>query len=310
LGGCTAWLVSNGAVLTAGHCVDQDPDGFGPLPPDGVLDWNTNTVVGFNIPPSLSDGTPQPPDPNDQYPVDLTRVRWEHFGEGNTRGRDWAVFACLPNSTTHKTVQEVQNAFFRMTDLHPEEGASIKMTGYGVDNRPPGPRASCDADGDGNSNENCNAQSLTQQTSTGNYVEEDNDGSAIWHVYQVDTMPGNSGGPIIWQNNGLTIGIHTSSACADGPGNIGTSFERPPLELALQVFPGQNVNYVDKVTVNITQNGGIYRPFHFVTDAVNHIQTDLVPGIISIVAGSYNESLTINKRVTLVAPVGKVIIGQ
>ena len=34
------------------------------------------------------------------------------------------------------------------------------------------------------------------------------------------------------------------------------------------------------------------------------------PGIISIVTGSYNESLTIKKRVTLIAPVGKVMIGQ
>jgi hypothetical protein len=310
LGGCTAWLVSNGALLTAGHCADIDPDAGGPLPIDGVLDWNADTVVGFNVPPSLSDGTAQPPDPNDQYPIDLNSVRWEFFGSGISKGRDWAVFRCLPNSTTLKTPQQVQNAFFRMTDLHPQEGASIRITGYGLDNAPPGPNPGCDVDGDGNPNENCNAQSKTQQTASGNYVEEDDDGSAIWHVYHVDTMPGNSGGPIIWENNGLTIGIHTNSSCADGPGNSGTSFERPPLELALQVFPGQNVNYVDKVTVNITQNGGIYRPFHFVTDAVNHIQTDVAPGIISIVAGSYKESLTINKRVTLIAPVGKVVIGQ
>jgi len=48
-----------------------------------------------------------------------------------------------------------------------------------------------------------------------------------------------------------------------------------------------------------------------VTQAVNKIiQTNLDPAIISIVAGSYNDKLTINKRVTLMAPVGTVTIGK
>jgi hypothetical protein len=45
---CTAWLVSNGSLVTAGHCADGDPDQLGPMLPDGVLDFNTATLVEFN----------------------------------------------------------------------------------------------------------------------------------------------------------------------------------------------------------------------------------------------------------------------
>ncbi len=48
-------MISNGRFLTAGHCVDFDPDQGGPLLPDGILDLSG--VVEFNVPASLPNGT-------------------------------------------------------------------------------------------------------------------------------------------------------------------------------------------------------------------------------------------------------------
>ncbi len=81
-GNCTAWLVSNGAVLTAGHCVDFDPDNSGPLLPDGVADITNATLVEFDVPQSSAAGVISPSAVANQFPVDMTYLRWRFDGEG------------------------------------------------------------------------------------------------------------------------------------------------------------------------------------------------------------------------------------
>jgi V8-like Glu-specific endopeptidase len=291
---CTAWLVSNGAVLTAGHCADVDPDDNGPMLPDGVLDWTNDTVVEFNVPASTISGTINFASPNDQYPVNLGSVVWRYDGDGQGLGKDWAVFGVNPNSNTNLRPHQVQG-FFRMTYQIPAGGSTVRVTGYGLDTTPAGATG-----GE-------NAQTRTNQTSAGAYDANHSSGSDIWHTYAVDTTGGNSGGPIIWENNGFTIGIHTNGGCtATGGNNRGTGFGVLALQQAIQHFPGLNRWYVDQVSISPFHTGFVMEPFQTIVQAITAAGAGHT---VSIVAGHYNESITIDKNVALEAPVGTVVIG-
>lgn len=272
---CTAWLIGNGAVLSAGHCVDTSAT------------WPNPVVVEFNVPLSSATGMPGSAAAVDQYPVQVNSIRFRYDGE-DTDGADWAVFRVGPNPITSRSAHAVQG-FFRVTNRNPSSNAAIRITGYGVD--------------DGGANQ-------TQQTHVGDYDGENED-EGLWHEYNVDTASGNSGGPIIWEAMGLAIGIHTTGGCDEFLGifgsNSGTSFENADLANAIVTFPGPNTIYVDTLVHPGAANGHLYNPFNTVRQAV-----DAVPagGQVSIVAGNYPETLAINKSVILVAPVGTVVIGQ
>lgn len=285
-GSCTAWLISNGAVLTAGHCVDLDPDGSGSQLPDGTLDLSG--VMEFNVPLSQANGSVNMAAPEDQFPIDFTSFTWRFDGEGQGLGKDWAVFRINPNTTTGERAH-VGRGFFRVTNGNPAVNATMRVTGFGSDT--------------GTAN-------FTNQTDTGPYVGENSSGANIWHRYQVDTTGGNSGSPIIWTLNGYTVGIHTNAGCnSDGTGaNNGTSFEVDALETAMQNFPGAPTRYVDSVAPYPTggESGFIFNPFNTVGEGVTAVPAG---GRVSIVTGTYNEGAqTINKALTLEAPVGDVVI--
>ncbi len=297
-GGCTAWLASNGALLTAGHCVDFDiddpPGGCGPLLPDGILDLNG--VVEFNIPLSQNNGNIVAANPNDQYPIDLTSVSWRFDGCGQGLGKDYAVFGVNPNSNTGLTAHDAQG-FFRMTRDKPAVDDTVRVTGCGVDSDTP-------------------TRNLTLQTDTGTYEGESSNGANFWHSHRVDTEGANSGSPIIWSANGLTIGIHTNAGCTSGGGsNSGTSFEHTALETALENFPGANTVFVDRGhPLPVLEDGTIFRPFDTMPEGIA-----LVPngGILSIVEGTYpaSEGNTFligddGRSMWLRAPVGDVVIGD
>ncbi len=292
-GGCTAWMISNGRFLTAGHCADFDPDQGGPLLPDGILDLSG--VVEFNVPPSQSNGTTVAAAPNDQYPINTSSVVWRFDGEGQGLGKDWAVFTVGPNSNTGLTPFQAQGGFLRTTNGNPAVGNTMRITGMGLDNTPAG------------STGNRNAQNFTNQTHTGGYVGESSSGSNIWHRYAVDTTGGSSGSPVIWGS--FTVGIHTNAGCqSNGTGaNSGTSFEVNALETAIDNHPGSNTVYADKTRYGATENGTIFHPHDTFNEAV---ATAPAGGKISVVAGTYSDTGLYTKSLFVVAPVGSVLIGQ
>jgi len=113
--GCTAWIISNGRQVTAGHC----------------LDGSGADVLEFNVPPSTSSGTVQHPGPNDQYSVIISSKVFINGGIGN----DFGVFEVYNNTNTGLQPKTAQNAYFRVVqDLTPD---SIRITGYGVDYNDP-----------------------------------------------------------------------------------------------------------------------------------------------------------------------------
>jgi hypothetical protein len=300
-GGCTGFLISNGAVLTAGHCTDFDPDDGGPKLPDGVLDLNG--VMEFNIPASHADGTPVMAAADDQYPIDTDNVTWHYDGSGQGAGKDWSVFAILPN-TNNDDRAHITRGFIRMTRESPAMGHTIRITGCGADDDPVG------------STGGRNAQNKTEQTDTGTYVGESSSGSNYWHRYRVDTRGASSGSPILWNTYNIALGIHTNGGCGDTSGtNSGTSFEHTPLETAIQNFSGSNAVFADAgmPTLGPAEDGTVFRPYNTVTEAVNVVANN---GIVSIVEGSYTKAgntFTIGadgKRMRLTAPVGRVTIGN
>ncbi len=170
--GCTAWIIPNGKFATAGHC----------------LDGSGATVVEFNVPLSLPNGTLQHPGPEDQYSVNVSTKIFTNNGIGD----DWGVFEVYPNSITGLMPKQAQNAFWPLVqDLGPD---SIRITGYGVD--------------DGTANQ-------TQQT----HIGPNAGSSGTTMRYVTDTEGGNSGSPVI---DGLTnnaVGVHTHGGCSSSGGN-------------------------------------------------------------------------------------------
>ena len=294
--GCTAWLISNGAVLSAGHC---------PI--------TAGAVVEFNVPASLANGANVAAAVTNQYPINVGSLRFENNGVGE----DWAVFGLNRNATTQLRAHDVQG-FFYVTWENPDIDTTLRITGFGLDNIPAGPggpgSACCDVGSDGTCDSNCNATSRTQQSTTGRL--DDIEDSIIEH--DVDTMPANSGSPIIWDEFGeYTIGIHTAGGCDDffsGYNNHGTNFSRVPLALAVSNFPGPNTVYVDWADVGLPISGNIFEPFRTVSQAVAGVADG---GIISVVPGSYPRAAgntftagADGKAMTFIAPVGTVQIGN
>jgi len=268
---CTGWIASNGTYIAAGHC-------FGVAPVGRTLE--------FNVPQSDPDGTINFPHPNDQYIIDLASVESRDAGFG----ADWAVYRCNPNSNTGLLPVQVQNAFYRLSiDSNP---TTFRLTGFGRDECPPGT----------NPQTQRNSDNATQQTHAGPNNGEVGNGNNVYWTFSADIRTGNSGCPIIPDGTALSVGIQSHGCCP----NVGTSFESDDLADTVNTFPGHNIVYVDNGHPIAMEDGMIFRPYDTVTEGVNVVPTG---GIVSIVRGSYNESITINRAMTLTAPVGTVTIG-
>lgn len=296
--GCTAWLISNGAVLSAGHCV-----------PNGAM-------FMINVPASSADGFLVNSHPDDQFPIvpGSEIMVWDQNGTlppGNAGDDiDYVLFRLNPDNQGRHAHDRL--GFFRLTTAVPANGTTIRISGYGTDTTPSGPMGGA------------NAQSQTLQTSTGSFAGQSDlgvngTGRILRHSYAVDTEGGNSGSPIIWEANGFTIGIHTAGGCAsDGSGsNSGTSFNQPNLQATVENFPGPGTRYLDTVIYpgSPADTGSLFAPDHNLRNAYNHTPHG---GIVSIVRGVYPRGVagnsgtfgTSGKSVRLEAPVGPVTIGQ
>ncbi len=155
---------------------------------------NSNQILSFNPPQSLPDGTVQFPGPEDQYAIDQSSFQFNSGGVGN----DWGIFQVFNNSVTGLQPIQAQGAFTVVRDLGP---ANIRISGFGLDS--------------GTSNQ-------TNQTNVG-----PNAGSSGTTMrYITDTMGGNSGSPVIDNQTGRSVGIHTHGGCTSTgtDNNSGTSF--------------------------------------------------------------------------------------
>ncbi len=272
----TGFLVSNGAVITAGHVADADYGGQGPA------------AIEFNVPPSDPvTGEIVPSLDIDQYPIDVENITL-HYGE---YGDDWAVLGMLPNAITGLSAFEAQGDFYRMYSAPSLDDISdVQVTGYGNNvSLPP-------------------ETNQVQQTHIDSFVGETYLSSTrIYLEYFADTAFNSSGSPVIAPESGVALGTHTTGGC-DPPstGNMGTSFKHADFEAAIQVFPGPDVVYIDAGHPFTPKDGTVYRPFATLADGIAEASP---AGILSVVAGTYVEDVAVDKPLTLHLPVGAVAVG-
>lgn len=171
------------------------------------MSGNSLSVVQFNVPPSSSSGGLQNPPPEDQYAVDLLSRQFVNGGVGN----DWGYFGCFANSNTGLKPFQAQGAAYVPANPPAFNSAlTMRITGYGSDS---------------------GVANQVQQTHAGAYFALN--GNALQH--QADTTGGNSGSPVIWEQGGVAVAIHTHGGCNSGStaANAGTALTNPGLQAAL-----------------------------------------------------------------------------
>ncbi|MDP6409374.1 MAG: hypothetical protein QGI46_08360 [Planctomycetota bacterium] len=172
---------------------------------------SVNTVQ-FNVPLSNGSGGINHPPPEDQYAVDPASEQ----GLGAGVGDDYGYFGVFPNSNTGLLPHQAQGDFYVLS-LPPafDPSQQIRITGYGVDSSP-------------------STYNQVQQTHVGPRLSAG--GSEM--EYQTDTQGGNSGSPVIWEETGFAVGIHTHGGCGTTSGNHGTGTNNGGLQAVLAAPQG------------------------------------------------------------------------
>lgn len=109
--GCTGWIITNGKLVTAGHCLTSRSE-----------------IIEFNVPKSNPDRTIVHPGPEDQYPIGNFVTP---YANSPSQANDWGVFTASANSQTGKTPIQAQGKSFNVVQSAP--GSNITITGFGTD---------------------------------------------------------------------------------------------------------------------------------------------------------------------------------
>jgi V8-like Glu-specific endopeptidase len=252
--GCTGWIIPDGDIVTAGHCLDA-----------------TNAdVLEFNVPLSLPNGTIQHPGPEDQYSIDQSSRIFINGGIGN----DFGVCKVFPNSVTGLMPKQAQQAYFTLVqDLSSDP---IRITGYGVDD------GTANQTQQTNSGPNAGSSGTTmryvvdtQGGNSGSPVIDDNTHFAVGvHTHGGCTASGGN-------NNGTSL-FHAAfwEAVQHGAGGCGVDPAADPVPANSSV----NVS-VDLAELSWTNGGGaVTNELYFGTD----------PGSLTLVqSGSLSSGWTI-----------------
>lgn len=185
--GCSSWLINdlNHQFMTAGHC--------------GA---SSGHVMMFNVPLSTSSGQLVNPPPEDQYSVEPLSAAGQGVNGGI--GNDYQYFGVNPNSNTGLQPYQKQGAAFTLADAPTSPtGQTIRITGYGTVSSPVSPTW--------NQVQKTHADAMASLT-----------GTTV--KYYPDTTGGNSGSPVIHENTGNAVGVHTHAGCTSG-GNQGTAYQ-------------------------------------------------------------------------------------
>lgn len=195
--GCTGWMIGNNMALSAGHC--------------GAA--GRSMILSFKVPLSATNGGLRAAHPTDQYPYQVLAAL------ANGVGADYGVARVSPNSNTGLLPPQAYGEGFYQLAPPPTSPLSqiIRITGYGS------------VPSDGNL-----PRSLNQVQKT--HFGPMRFAGTTSLQYATDTTGGNSGSPIIHENTGAAIGIHTHGGCDGGGANSGTRIDLPGLLGAMALF--------------------------------------------------------------------------
>ena len=193
--GCTAWIGTSRGLIFTA----------------GHCAGKIAQIVEFNVPLSNPDGSKNHPPPEDQYPL----VR-NLGGISNPNACDWAVYEAGVNSANQTPLQR-QGAYFRLATQMPTVPSTLRITGHGM-------------------HLNNLSWSQVQKTVTGPYVGMGSGACGPYLVkYQVDSISGDSGSPVIHEGTGEAIAVHSGGDCAGSPGyNAGSAITNADLQRILK----------------------------------------------------------------------------
>ena len=174
-----------------------------------------NQFMEFNVPNSTSSGGIVRSHPDDQYRVVSSTVKLLSNGVG----QDWSVAQLAKNANTGKLPGDAQGSWYSVGTVPTSTiGQNIRITGYGSTS----PR---------------NFLYLVQKTHVGPMHTI----QSTYVRYRTDTTGGNSGSPVIHENTGKVVGVHTHGGCTvSGGANYGTRVDRSDFAAAIQALLGTN----------------------------------------------------------------------
>ncbi len=197
--GCTGWFAGQ---FGAGAAVRSIMLSAGHCVSGGPF------MIETNVPLSTAGGSIVRAHPDDQYP--FTVVQSLSAGVG----ADWSVSTTGANSNTGLVPTQANGGTWYNLGAVPGStaGQNIRITGYGSVSSPVSP-----------------TWQLVQKTHVGPLANI----GATSLGYATDTTGGNSGSPVIHENSGNSIGIHTHGGCNSQGWNSGTRIDRSDIQNAL-----------------------------------------------------------------------------
>ncbi|MDO1451991.1 hypothetical protein Q0590_37325, partial [Rhodocytophaga aerolata] len=307
----TGWIAPNGAIVTS----------FDIAYYYHIVAEKKYDIIEFNVP--ASEGTTvKHPSPQDQYKVIVATESIENYaiffkdGEGYFNANGTIL---IPFPSDGLLPGERQQQFFRIA---PNPG-NFTINAKNKNNDP------IQVDifhygslvGDNLAGRyrtlHLHETSLYEQNQ---YLKSTSDGERDWYVlYDAGLLLGSDntlyhttsddGGPITYAGSNFAIGIHNQSLKGNGYASHGLGFSNEAFRNKLKnVFSAKSVyvDYEPRSTTN-TGNGNIHFPYQTVSQAVMAAPNGAQ---IYIAKGNYSSTFTINRPMTLRAPVGKVVIGS
>ncbi|MEM9834370.1 MAG: T9SS type A sorting domain-containing protein [Bacteroidota bacterium] len=319
----TGWIAANGAIVATGNTM-----GTPKYPASSVNDYD---IIMFNIPPSDPDGKVNHAAPEDQYPINKSNIVEQIIKgkkvvdeggnsvignyyikikkyAGNKKNyfiTEYYILEALPNSTGLRPGERIQE-YFQVLD-HPNgptmEDKVLGMFHYG------------EVLGSSTANQTLQFEVLEAENPR-DFVRNVNDkdiyltyythyelnpSSVYWNVHM-------NGAPITYANTNIALGIHLGG-WGTSP-SLGLGFRYEGLRQKLSDFFSPDIVHVDAATIVHNQTGEIDKPYGTIWLGKEAVADN---GTVSIAKGKYysgNNGLTIERPMTLIAPVGTVEIGD
>jgi hypothetical protein len=299
----TGWIAPNGAIVTSAYILSRLED----------LSYD---VIEFNVPPS-NGTTVQHPSPQDQYPLSTATNKMIAYTTivpvkiskelESVLVNTYAILTPLPNSTGLRP-GERQQEYFRIA-TNPSSYIVDAMGDIPVDLLHYGAFPGDSYTGQFRTLHLYQASLLKQSdylsVDVGGRPGSKRDEFIVYNGAGISASDhSDDGAPITYQESNVAIGVH-NRGLTDGP-SYAIGFREDGFRNNLAQFFSSNAVYVDSEGLYDPASGAIDKPYlsiqNAASDAPNGAQ-------VNIARDTYYGPVTFNRPMTLLAPVGKVVMG-